>query len=797
MRGRPEQRAKPLSTKRRDQRGPTGDDAVPPGSTLDEEEPDAERFVPSRAEQDARVAPAPRPRRTVRRPVTWAVRLSGSNGEADPAVEPAPATPARSAKRPPSEPTSRYADGSRAPAYARAAAQLAAEQAAEEARERVLDEESTQGGAEELRRHRAIDYDLDAEGEHWALRAFQAATPGLTFLTQRFDQTWLRRDAIAGVTVAAYLVPQVMAYSAIVGVPPVTGLWTALAAMVVYAVMGNSRVLSVGPEATISLLVGLAVAPLAHGDPARTVELAAALSLVVAGWAFVARLFRLGVVADLLSQPLLVGYLAGAAVLMVVGQLGNLTGTPVSGDSIVAQVRSFSTVVGHTHLTTLAVGGGTLSVILAIHWLRPRWPASLIGVTVATIAYAVLRSRLDGVRVVGDVPSGIPVPHVPQVTWPELKVLLVAGLGVTLMSYSDNMLFARAFPAPPLPGERPSQREVDPQSELVALGGTHVVVGLIGGFPVSSSGSRTALAIAGRARSQMYSLVAALVVVLMLFVAGPVMRYMPQASLGAVVVYAASKLLSLRQFRRLARFRRRELLLSIVTLIGTVVYGILAGVGLAVALSLLEMGQRLARPHDAVLGRVPGLAGMHDVADYPNAETLPGLVIYRFDAPLFFANVGDLRRRVQLVVDKELDAYPDQPPRWLLLNVEANTEVDLTSADGLRELQGDLEAQDIRLGLVRIKRDLYEPLRRAGVIDAIGEDMLFPTLPVAEEAFVLWATAHPLGEGDAADAGEAAGAGDADADEAAAAGAGEAAGDGSATGIPDGGTGEGGAGRME
>ena len=179
------------------------------------------------------------------------------------------------------------------------------------------------------------------------------------------------------------------------------------------------------------------------------------------------------------------------------------------------------------------------------------------------------------------------------------------------------------------------------------------------------------------------------------------------------------------------------------------IYGILAGVGLAVALSLLEMGQRLARPHDAVLGRVPGLAGMHDVADYSNAETLPGLIIYRFDAPLFFANVGDLRRRVQLVVDKELDAYPDQPPRWLLLNVEANTEVDLTSADGLRELQADLAARGIRLGLVRIKRDLYEPLRRAGVIDAIGEDMLFPTLPVAEEAYVHWATAQP-DEGEAA-----------------------------------------------
>ena len=292
-------------------------------------------------------------------------------------------------------------------------------------------------------------------------------------------------------------------------------------------------------------------------------------------------------------------------------------------------------------------------------------------------------------------------------------------------------------------GERPSERDVDPQSELVALGGVHVAVGLIGGFPVSSSGSRTALAIASGARTQVYSLAAAAVVVVVLLVAGPILQWMPQAALGAVVLYAATKLVQVSQFRRLWGFRRREFALALVTLFGTIFYGILAGVGIAIALSLLEMGIRLARPHDAVLGRVPGLAGMHDVTDYPGAQTLPGLIIYRFEAPLFFANVGELRRRVQLVIDRETEAYPDAPPRWFLLNVEANTEVDITAADGLRELQGDLAAQGVLLGLVRLKRDLYEPLRRAGVVDLIGEDMCFPTLPVAEEAFVEWARTHP------------------------------------------------------
>jgi SulP family sulfate permease len=219
---------------------------------------------------------------------------------------------------------------------------------------------------------------------------------------------------------------------------------------------------------------------------------------------------------------------------------------------------------------------------------------------------------------------------------------------------------------------------------------------------------------------------------------------LPQAALGAVVVYAATKLIDIGKFVRLFRFRRREFLLALVTFGGTVVYGILAGVGVAVALSLLEMGQRLARPRSAVLGRVPGVPGMHNVADYPDSETLPGLVIYRYDAPLFFANIGDLRRKVQRIVDEEQRAYPDTRLCWLLLNVEAVTEIDITASDGLKQIHDDLKAQDIRLGLVRIKRELYQPLQRAGVIDLIGHDLLFPTLPVAEAAYLKWASSETL-----------------------------------------------------
>ncbi len=602
----------------------------------------------------------------------------------------------------------------------------------------------TRESDDELRRRPAIDYHLVPEQNQWFIKVFRAATPGLTFLTERYERAWLGRDVTAGVAVAAYLVPQVMAYSAIVGVPPVTGLWTSLVAMLVYAVVGGSRVLSVGPESTIALMAGLSVAGLAGGDPARIIELSAALSLIVGAWCFVGRAFRLGVIADLLSQPLLVGYLAGAAALMIAGQLGKLTRTDVDGESIVDQVASFMDVVTGTHLPTLLVGVATLAAILGIHRVRPAWPAALIGVVGAILAHVILGLDGYGVEVVGEVPSGLLAPRLPQVSWNEFQQLIVAGLGVAIMAYSDNMLFARGFPAPPLPGERPSDSEIEPQGELTALGVVHVAVGAFGGFPVSSSGSRTALAVASVAHTQVYSLVASACVLIVLLVAGQITTMLPQAALGAVVVYAATKLIDIEKFVRLFRFRRREFLLALVTFGGTMIYGILAGVGVAVALSLLEMGQRLARPRSAVLGRVPGIPGMHNVSDYPDSETLPGLVIYRYDAPLFFANIGDLRRKVQRIVDEEQRAYPDTRLCWLLLNVEAVTEVDITASDGLKQIHGDLKAQGIRLGLVRIKRELYQPLQRAGVIDLIGHDLLFPTLPVAEAAYLKWASSETL-----------------------------------------------------
>jgi SulP family sulfate permease len=596
-------------------------------------------------------------------------------------------------------------------------------------------------GPAEISRRPAMRYALAPSGDGALHEAVARAVPGIRVL-RHYRRSWLGPDAYAGISVVAYLVPQVMAYTALVGVPPVVGLWTALAALVAYAVLGSSRVLSCGPESTIALMTGTAIAPLAAANPDQAVALAATLSLIVAGCCFVGRLARLGVIADLLSEPLLVGYLAGAAVLMVVGQLGKMTGTDVEGDTLIAQLRSFAEVVDDTDLLTLAVGLGTLAVLLLVHVLRPRWPATLIAVVTATVVCVLADLGDHGVAVVGAIPTGLPTPSLPDVSWEQFRSLLLPGLGIAVIAYSDNMLNARGFPAPE-DDDGPIGTGIDPQQELVAVSGVHLASGLMSGFPVSSSGSRTALALTARARTQLYSLIAAAFVVLVLFVAGPLIENLPQAALAAVVFYAATKLVSWQQVVRLARFRTTELLLAIATMLGTVLFGVLVGVGVAIALSLLEIIHRLARPHEGVLGRVPGLAGMHDVDDYPDAETLPGLLVYRYDAPLFFANINDMRRRAVLAVEQECAAVPEHPVRWLILNVEANVEIDITAADGLRDLQRDLAAKDVRLGLARVKTDLRIPLERAGLADLIGEDMLFPTLPVAEEAYLAWAAANP------------------------------------------------------
>ncbi|MEV4115693.1 sulfate permease [Nonomuraea sp. NPDC049695] len=539
-----------------------------------------------------------------------------------------------------------------------------------------------------------------------------------------YRREWLRGDVLAGITVAAYAIPQVMAYAIVAGLPPVVGIWATLAPLAVYAVLGSSRQLSVGPESTTALMTAVAVGPPAAGDPARYATLAAGLAVTVGLLCLVCRLLRLGFVSDLLSRPILVGYLAGVAVIMIVGQLGKVTGVRVSGDGVIAELLSFGRGLTAVHPATLLLAAGVLALVFLAQWRLPWIPAPLLAVLLATACVALLGLERYGIKVVGEIPAGLPVPALPAPA--DLRNLLLPALGVLLVGYSDNMLTARSFAAK-------HDQQIDANRELLALGVANLGAGVLHGFPVSSSGSRTALADAAGGRSQVYSLVALVVVMSMAFFAGPLLADFPLAALGAIVIYAATRLIDVAAFRRLAAFRRSELLLALASLAGVLVFDILYGVLLAVGLSVVEMLARVARPHDAILGVVPGLAGMHDVDDYPDARTIPGLVIYRYDSPLFFANAQDFRRRALASVDQQ-----EGPVSWFVLNVEANVEVDATALDAVESLRSELARRGIVFAMARVKHDLRTALDAFGLTEAIGEDLLFPTLPTAVAAYRRW-----------------------------------------------------------
>lgn len=546
--------------------------------------------------------------------------------------------------------------------------------------------------------------------------------PGLAQL-RRYERSWLRGDVLAGVTVAAYLVPQVMAYATVAGLPPVAGLWAPLAPMAVYAVLGSSRQLSVGPESTTALMTATALAPLAVGDPARYAALAAVLAVLVGGICLVGGLCRLGFVADLLSRPVLVGYMTGVAVIMIGGQLGRVSGVPVHGDEFVDQVRSFAAGIDSWHPPTVLLSGAVLALLLVLYRVAPGFPGPLVAVLLATAAVAVFSLQRTGIRVVGPIPAGLPAVGLPGVPAGEFAALLLPAVGIAVVAFTDNALTARTFAA--RKGET-----IDANAELRALGICNLTAGVTQGFPVSSSGSRTALGDAVGSRSQMYSLTMLVTVLVVMLAGRGLLERFPSAALGALVVYAALRLIDVGEFRRLGRFRRSELVLAVATTVAVLGLGVLYGVLLAIVLSILDIVRRIARPHDAVLGYVPGLAGMHDVDDYPEAVPVPGLVVYRYDAPLFFANAEDFHARAMAVVDGS-----PHPVEWFVLNTEAQVDPDLTAVDAMERLRRDLTARGVVFAMAKVKQDLRDDLDKAGFLDKVGADRVFATLPTAVAAF--------------------------------------------------------------
>ena len=559
-------------------------------------------------------------------------------------------------------------------------------------------------------------------------------TPGIAALAG-YRRAWLRGDLLAGVTVAAYLVPQVMAYAGVAGLPPVAGLWAILPALALYAVFGSSRLLSVGPESTTALMTATVVGPLAAGDPSRYATLAAALAVTVGLLCLVAWAVRLGFVADLLSRPVLIGYLAGVALIMIVDQLPKLTGVSTTGSAFFPQLWSFLRHLHQLHTPTVLFAAVTLAFLFTVARLSRMIPGPLLAVVLGTAAVAVL--DLDdryGIKVIGDVPAGLPTLALPDLT--QLPHLVLPALGVLLVAYTDFILTARAFTG----GDEDDGPGLDADQEFLALGAANLGAGVLHGFPVSSSASRTALASSAGARSQAHSLIAGAVVLAVLLFLSPLLARTPSAVLGALVVYAAVRMIDLTGFHRLATFRRRELLLALGCLTGVLALDILYGVIVAVGLSVAELLTRVARPHDAVEGLVPGVAGMHDVDDYPQARTIPGLLVYRYDSPLFFANAENFRRRALAAV-----AQQAVPVRWFVLNAEANVEVDITALDAVDELRRELAHRGVVFALARVKQDLLDDLEAYGLVESVGTDHIFPTLPTAVAAYREWSGVHGQG----------------------------------------------------
>jgi high affinity sulfate transporter 1 len=546
--------------------------------------------------------------------------------------------------------------------------------------------------------------------------------PGLAEI-RRYQRSWLRGDLIAGLTVSAYLIPQVLAYAGVAGLPPVTGLWAAAPPLVIYALLGSSRSLSMGPESSTALMTAVAIGPLAAGSPARYASLASTLALFVGLLAVIAGVARLGFIADLLSRPVIVGYMAGLAVIMIAGQLGRVTGVHVEGRAALGEIVSFAKHITNLQLATTLLAAG----VLVFLFVSARWPAvpgPLIAVVAATVAVWAFGLTSHGVEVVGQIPAGLPPFGLPTLRPADVRELTGPAFTVLVIAFSDVVLTGRAFARP---GER-----INANNELLALGVSNVAVSLVRGFPVSSSASRTAIGQAAGSRTQLYSVTAAGVVLAVLAFGHALLAKFPIAALGALVIFAAVRLIDVAALRRLAAFRRSEFAIAIAAFVGVLVVNILYGVLIAIGISVAVLLVRIARPHATVLGQVPGLAGMHNVDDYPDVRTIPGLVVYRYDAPLFFANADDFRRRVLEAAEREA------PVRWFVLNVEANVEVDFTALEAVAAVRDELARSGTVFAMARVKQELLGRLKAFGLADQIGDDLLFPTLPTAVEAYRQW-----------------------------------------------------------
>lgn len=544
--------------------------------------------------------------------------------------------------------------------------------------------------------------------------------PGLDTLRQ-YEAASLPHDIFAGIVLATMLVPVGIAYAAASGLPGIYGLYATIVPLLAYALFGPSRILVLGPDSALAAILLGVIAPLAQGDPLRAVTLAGMMAIISGTVCILAGVARLGFITELLSKPIRYGYMNGIALTVLISQLPKLFGFSIESEGPLRSLWAIVSAIlgGQINWVAFAIGLATLIVILLLR-NNKRVPGLLIAVVGATLVVGVLDLGTQyGVKVLGPLPQGLPGFVVPWITSSDLVPVLIGGCAVAMVSFADTSVLSRAYAA------RLGSR-VDPNQEMVGLGAANLATGFFQGFPISSSSSRTPVAEAAGARTQLTSVVGALAIALLLLVAPSLLQHLPTAALAAVVIASAIGLIEVADLKRIYRIQRWEFWLAIICFVGVAVLGVIPGIGLAIAIAIIEFLWDGWRPHSAVLGRAYGVKGYHDITRYPDARRVPGLVLFRWDAPLFFANAEFFRERV-------LDAVATSPTpvRWLVVAAEPVTSVDVTACDVIAELDRSLHAQGIEFCFAELKDPVKDKLKRFGLFAQLGEHYFFPTIGVA------------------------------------------------------------------
>ena len=549
--------------------------------------------------------------------------------------------------------------------------------------------------------------------------------PGLNTL-RRYELPWLRQDLVAGLVMTTMLVPVGIAYAEASGVPGINGLYATIVPLLAYALFGPSRILVLGPDSALAPVILTVVLPLSAGDPKRAVALAGMMAIVSGTVCVAAGLTRLGFITDLLSKPIRYGYMNGIALTVLLSQVPKLFGFSVKANGPLRQAWGIveKVLAGDTNVMALVIGAGTLALILLLkRW--PRIPGILIAVVAATVVVAAFHLETNaGVSVLGPLPRGLPHLRLPLVGIDDLRPILTGGLAVALVSFADTSVLSRTYAAR-------LHTPVDPNQEMVGLGIANLASAFFQGFPISSSSSRTPVAEAAGSKTQLTGVVGALAIALLLVFAPNLLQYLPHTALAAVVIAAAIGLVEVSDLRRIYRIQRWEFWLSMTCFAGVAVLGVIPGIALAIVIAVIEFLWDGWRPHSAVLGRVERIKGYHDIARYPEARLIPGLVLFRWDAPLFFANA-------ELFHDRALDAVASSPTpvRWLVVAAEPVTSVDVTAADAVCELDDTLHAADIELCFAEMKDPVKDKLKRFGLFTRFGEQTFFATLGEAVSAYL-------------------------------------------------------------